>query len=435
MEIIRLDRVSLWRRTQEEFSYDLKKTVLSFMEGKYRQPARKLVLDQVSLAVEAGEKIGILGANGSGKSTLLKIICNILQPTSGRVWVKGTVAPLIELGAGFDQELSVTDNIVLYGVMLGFSELEMREKSQSILEFAELEDYADIPVKALSSGMVARLGFAIATDILPSILILDEVLSVGDERFKNKCRQRIEKFWNRDTTVLLVSHELKFLKKSCQRVIWLDRGRVKMVGDAATIVDIYLNSIDSLGKRVTRPMNRSTQTRAQIAATRNQPIKVEFPSEERLTRLPESLSGVTLSQVFLAGLDKQAIATVTTGSAFYIGIDFKVEYPISNLRLSFYLENDQGEILLAPVINSWQPETQLLCTPGQHCVYAKVPAHLVSGIYYVSDLSLYEKGIGQHQVLVGRQLVVSVLPSEEKSPPVLEDNWVDFSISWSLERP
>ncbi|HEY9906946.1 MAG TPA: ATP-binding cassette domain-containing protein, partial [Thermosynechococcaceae cyanobacterium] len=165
MEVIRIDNVSLWRRTQEEFSYDLKKTILSFLEGKYRQPAKKLVLDQVDLVVRSGEKIGILGANGSGKSTLLKVICNILQPTQGRSWVRGKIAPLIELGAGFDMDLSVEDNIVLYGVMLGFSQREMKQRIQSVLDFAELEEYVSVPMKALSSGMVARLGFSVATDI------------------------------------------------------------------------------------------------------------------------------------------------------------------------------------------------------------------------------------------------------------------------------
>ncbi|MDZ8053666.1 MAG: ABC transporter ATP-binding protein [Aulosira sp. ZfuVER01] len=242
MEVIRLDQVSLWRRTQEEFSYDLKKTILSVIEGKYRKPAKKLVLDKIDLVVETGEKIGIIGANGSGKSTLLKVISGILQPTTGSVRVKGQIAPLIELGAGFDAEISVMDNILLYGVLLGFSRAEMQARAQSILEFAELQDYRLVPVKALSSGMVARLGFAIATDVQPDILILDEVLSVGDEKFKNKCQQRIEKFWNINATVLVVSHDLNFIQQSCQRVIWLERGVVKFVGDGHEAINLYLKS-------------------------------------------------------------------------------------------------------------------------------------------------------------------------------------------------
>ena len=243
MEVIRLDNVSLWRRTQEEFSYDLKKTLLSVVQGKYRQPAKKLVLNNIDLVVEKGEKIGIIGANGSGKSTLLKIISGILQPTTGTVRVRGQVAPLIELGAGFDPEISVMDNILLYGVLLGFSRAEMKAKAHSILEFAELEDYALVPVKGLSSGMVARLGFSIATDVQPDILILDEVLSVGDESFKNKCKQRIERFWDDNATVLVVSHDLEFVKQSCQWGIFLNKGRIIFIGDADETVKYYVKQI------------------------------------------------------------------------------------------------------------------------------------------------------------------------------------------------
>lgn len=244
-EVIRLDNVSLYRRTQEEFSYDLKKTLLSVLEGKYRKPSKKLILDQVDLVVNAGEKIGIVGSNGSGKSTLLKLICGILQPTKGGVWVKGEIAPLIELGAGFDPDLSVRDNIILYGVMLGFSRQEMKERVFSILEFAELEDYRYAPVKSLSSGMSARLGFAIATDVQPDILILDEVLSVGDESFKNKCQKRINKLWDQHTTILVVSHGLEFIQQSCERAIWLDRGKIRFTGNPEETISHYLQSVQN----------------------------------------------------------------------------------------------------------------------------------------------------------------------------------------------
>ncbi len=242
-EVIRLDNVSLWRRTQEEFSYDLKKTILSFVEGKYRKPATKLVLEQIDLVIKSGEKVGIIGLNGSGKSTLLKLICGILKPTLGTVKVKGNIAPLIELGAGFDGELSVIDNIILYGVMLGFSRQEMQTRAQSILKFAELEDHRLVPVKGLSSGMAARLGFAIATDVEPDILILDEVLAVGDESFKNKCQKRMNNFWQEHITILVVSHSMELIKQSCNKVIWMEKGKIKLIGKAQEVIDAYLNSI------------------------------------------------------------------------------------------------------------------------------------------------------------------------------------------------
>lgn len=243
MEVIRLDGVSLLRRTQEEFTYDLKKTVLSLVQGKYRKPAKKLVLDHIDLTVKRGEKIGIIGANGAGKSTLLKVICGILEPTNGSVQVHGNIAPLIELGAGFNSDMSLLNNIILYGVLMGYSKTEMKERTPSILEFAELEDYAHAPVKALSSGMMARLAFSVATDVEPDILVLDEVLSVGDARFAKKSQQRIEQLWNHSSTILFVSHGLDFIKDSCEKGIWLDRGRIMYSGNAEETVEKYLQAV------------------------------------------------------------------------------------------------------------------------------------------------------------------------------------------------
>jgi ABC-type polysaccharide/polyol phosphate transport system ATPase subunit len=243
MEVIRFDRVSLWRRTQEEFSYDIKQTFLSIISGKYRLPAKKLVIDNIDLIVNSGEKIGIIGANGAGKSTLLKLISGILEPTVGKIRVRGNIAPLIELGAGFDPNISVRDNIVMYGILLGFSRQEMQARTTRILDFAELSDYELVPVKGLSSGMVARLGFAIATDVQPDILILDEVLSVGDRSFRNKCQHRIDDFLTGDTTVLVVSHDLDFIRNSCHKAIWLERGRIKFSGTGVETVDRYLSTI------------------------------------------------------------------------------------------------------------------------------------------------------------------------------------------------
>lgn len=244
VDVIRLNQVDLLRRTQEEFSYDLKRTVLSIFEGRYRKPIKKKVLSNLTLNIRQGEKVGIIGGNGAGKSTLLKVISKILQPTSGTIHVEGRIAPLIELGAGFDTEISVQDNIFLYGVLLGFTRARMKQRINSILEFAELEDYRYVPVKGLSSGMTARLGFAIATDVKPDILILDEVLSVGDESFRHKCQKRMDDFWASHVTILVVSHSMEFIKQSCDMVIWIDKGIIKMIGQSEDVVSAYLNSIN-----------------------------------------------------------------------------------------------------------------------------------------------------------------------------------------------
>jgi ABC-type polysaccharide/polyol phosphate transport system ATPase subunit len=243
MEVIRLDKVSLWRRTQEEFSYDIKKIILSTLEGKYRKQTKKLILDDISISIDAGDKVGIIGSNGAGKSTFLKVICGILEPTIGTVRIKGKIAPLIELGAGFHPDLSLRDNIIFYGVLLGYSRNEMKQRVPFILKFAELEEYAYAPIKALSSGMAARLAFASATDIKPDILILDEVLSVGDANFAKKSQQRIEQLWHDSSTILYVSHALDYVQKFCSKAIWLDKGRVLFAGSAEETVEQYLKSI------------------------------------------------------------------------------------------------------------------------------------------------------------------------------------------------
>ncbi len=240
---IALDGVSLWRRTQEEYLYDLKRLLLRAMEGKHRKAHRRQVLNDISLRIGGGEKVGIIGANGSGKSTLLKVICGILRPTCGRVHVHGTIAPLIELGAGFDGELSVVANIGFYGILLGYSREEIESRVAAILDFSELHDHASEPLKTLSSGMNARLGFAIATETRPDILILDEVLSVGDESFKQKCAERIATFWDADSTIIAVSHDLNFIRSQCTRAIWIDGGKVRMDGPARDVADQYLESV------------------------------------------------------------------------------------------------------------------------------------------------------------------------------------------------
>jgi ABC-2 type transport system ATP-binding protein len=243
---VRLAQVSLWRRLQEEASFDLKRRIFTLLRvRRYERRPRRHVLDGVSLDLPKGEKLGIIGPNGSGKSTLLKIICGILTPTTGAVAVEGAIAPLIELGAGFDPDLPVRDNILLYGVLLGHSAAEMRAKIPHVLDFAELDDYGDVPVRALSTGMVARLGFAIATDTNPDILILDEVLAVGDESFRNKSRRRIESMWHDHVTVLVVSHDLQFIRDACSRAIWMEDGRIVKDGSPAEVVEAYLRSVDS----------------------------------------------------------------------------------------------------------------------------------------------------------------------------------------------
>lgn len=196
-------------------------------------------LEHVSLIVEKGEVCGIVGLNGSGKSTLLKVISGILKPTEGTVKVNGTISPLIELGAGFDPEMTARENIFMNGSVLGYPRDFMREQFNGIINFAELTEFVDVPIKNFSSGMVARLGFSIATLVKPEILIVDEILAVGDFLFQQKCEKRIQEMMAGGTTVLIVSHSIDQIERLCSRVMWLEHGRVRMFGETAEVCEAY----------------------------------------------------------------------------------------------------------------------------------------------------------------------------------------------------
>jgi len=199
-------------------------------------------LKGVSFQVEKGDALGLIGLNGSGKSTMLKVIAGVLKPTKGTVAVNGSVAPLIELGAGFDADLTARENVFLNGAILGHPRHEMEKHYDDIVEFSELGNFMDVPVKNFSSGMVARLAFAIATIGTPDILIVDEALSVGDFRFQQKCEQRIQRMIDQGSTILFVSHSIGQVESLCNKIVWLDHGLVKMSGDVKTVCEEYKKS-------------------------------------------------------------------------------------------------------------------------------------------------------------------------------------------------
>ena len=201
-----------------------------------------MALKGLSFEVKAGESWGIVGTNGSGKSTLLKTISGILKPYKGSVQVNGAISPMIELGAGFDKNMTARENIFLNGCVLGYSEAFIKEKFDEIVDFAEIRDFLDVPLKNFSSGMSARLGFAIATSVKPDILICDEVLAVGDFKFREKCEKRMNELLSGGTTLLFVSHSIDQVKRMCKKAIWLDHGELKMIGDSKTVCDAYSKS-------------------------------------------------------------------------------------------------------------------------------------------------------------------------------------------------
>ncbi len=201
-------------------------------------------LDDITFTVRRGDVFGLVGTNGSGKSTMLKIVAGVLEPSSGSCTVKGTIAPLIELGAGFDMELTARENIYLNGALLGYSRKFIDQHFDEIVDFAELWDFLDMPLKNYSSGMVARIAFSIATATRPDLLIVDETLSVGDFLFQRKCEERISSLINDDNvTVMIVSHDTGQIERLCKRAVWIEKGKMRMLGDAAEVCAAYRNLV------------------------------------------------------------------------------------------------------------------------------------------------------------------------------------------------
>jgi lipopolysaccharide transport system ATP-binding protein len=239
--VILLEDVGVFYRVPDERIATLKEYAIHWLQRKVTY--RKFwALKDVNLHIHRGEAFGVIGPNGAGKSTLLKLIARVFRPSSGRVLVKGQVAPLLEFGAGFHPELTGRENVFLNGALLGFTHKEMEEKFDRIVDFAELWDFIDAPIRTYSSGMRSRLGFAAATDMQPEILIVDEVLSVGDEAFQRKSAIRMQSFRDHGASILLVSHDMDTIEEMCHRAAWLDHGQIKAVGDTKEVIQAYLQS-------------------------------------------------------------------------------------------------------------------------------------------------------------------------------------------------
>jgi ABC-2 type transport system ATP-binding protein/lipopolysaccharide transport system ATP-binding protein len=237
--VIDIRDVSVHYRLPHERIHTFKEFVIQWVRGRVAYEDL-CALSHVSLQVRRGESLGVVGRNGAGKTTLMKVIARVLRPTEGRAEVRGTLAPLLELGAGFDMELSGRENVFLNGAILGRSRKDMQRRLPGIVEFSELGHFIDAPLRTYSTGMVARLGFAVATDVEPDVLLVDEVLSVGDIEFQQKCIRRIEDFLRRKATLVLVTHSPDQALQLCQRVVWLEGGKVVMDGPARDVVEAFV---------------------------------------------------------------------------------------------------------------------------------------------------------------------------------------------------
>lgn len=242
--VIALDDIHLCYRLAKQKIPSLKEYAIHWMKGSLAYE-ELWALRGVSLEIERGETLGVIGRNGAGKSTLLKVISRVLKPTRGEARVWGSVAPILELGTGFDQELTGYENIYLNALLLGRSRREIDEKVEDIIDFSGLREFIHSPIRNYSTGMFARLGFSIATAWVPEVLILDEVLAVGDARFLARCERRIAEFREYGTALLLVSHGLDAIRNNCDRAIWLEAGRIQIDGTAEEVIERYLDFIEA----------------------------------------------------------------------------------------------------------------------------------------------------------------------------------------------
>ncbi len=332
-------------------------------------------LDGISFKVEKGQTFGIIGENGSGKSTLLKLVAGIAKPTAGRVVVNGKVSALIELGAGFHPEITGRENIFINGITLGLSKKEIAAKFDDIVRFAELEEFIDAPVKTYSSGMYMRLGFSVAINVNPEILLIDEVLAVGDAAFIPKCLDRIDDFRRRKKTILFVSHDLATVEKICDRVAWLKSGRVMTIGEPKRIVDAYLQD-------VTEKQEKAFEKRLQEPAPA--PVTEGEGRESRWGKREVEIVRVTLKS--LAGQEKHVFSP-EEGMVVEMNV---VSYsPIKDFVFGIGVFNSMG-------ISCYGTNTQLedfepVLIKGENTVSCRIDRlNLINGTYYL-DLAVHKR--------------------------------------------
>jgi ABC-type polysaccharide/polyol phosphate transport system ATPase subunit len=357
--IIELNNVSVEYRVPQEQIGTFKEYFIRLLQGKVKHRTFN-ALNKVSLSVNRGEVFGLIGHNGAGKSTLLKLVARVIRPSSGRVVVKGRVAPLLEVGAGFHPELTGRENIFLNGAMLGFSHEEMLEKFPRIVEFAELGDFIDAPLRTYSSGMTVRLGFAVATDTQPDILIVDEILSVGDEAFQHKSYERIQAIKAQGATILLVSHSMNMIESFCQRAAWVHRGQILSLDNVKVVVDRYLG-------RVSDEENR------QLIAQAHQ--------DEHITQ--KGYKPVEIRQVRILNDQNHEQQIFHTGESMQVQIEYVAHEPIASLEVGIAIHRQDGIHITGP--NTAFDGLDITMQPGAGGVTYTVPSiPLMEGLYQLS---------------------------------------------------
>lgn len=360
--VVQLDGVSVHYRAAQEHIPSFKEYAIRWIKGEIRYE-KFTALRNINLKVYPGEILGIIGPNGAGKSTLLKVVARVLYPSEGRVRIRGRVSPLLELGAGFDPELTGRENVYLNSAILGFSRKDIERRFDRIVEFAGLQDFIDAPVRTYSTGMAARLGFSVATDVQPEILIVDEILGVGDANFQKKSFERIQGFQANGSTILLVTHSLERVRAMCSRVIWLEQGNLVMEGDAEQVVSQYLER---------------TKKKEE---TRLQKQREEHKKEEAPKRWGNYKAEIIEIRIENARGEEQHV--FQTGDELCLRIRYLAHEPVDDAVFGMAIHRNDGVHVTGP--NTQFAGLRLPVLEGKGDVLYVVPAlPLLNGLYHIS---------------------------------------------------
>jgi len=419
--IIQLQNVSVEYRIPQERIGTFKEYMIRLVEGKLKHRNFN-ALNRVNITVNRGEVFGLIGPNGAGKSTLLKLVARVLRPTHGRVLVMGHVAPLLEVGAGFHPELTGRENVFLNGAMLGFSREEMQEKFPRIVEFSELGDFIDAPLRTYSSGMSARLGFAVATDTQPDILIVDEILSVGDEAFQRKSFERIQTIKSQGATILLVSHSMSTIENECQRAAWLDHGQLIALGDAKAIVAQYTGRV--LENEAERLANERKMVGANLALNQNE-------SPQRWGNRKIEITHVQITDP--AGIEQTIF---NTGEPLLLQIDYEAHESVETPIFGIAIHRQDGIHITGP--NTAQAGITLPTLDGPGRITYKISRlPLLDGLYSFSIAVVNQKDdetFDYHDRLYSFRVINREGHTKEHYGLItLDGNW-EFEVSQLVEE-
>lgn len=339
-----------------------------------------VALNKVSFNVEKGEVVGIIGTNGAGKSTLLKIITGVLAPTDGQIKINGKVSALLELGAGFNQECSGLENIYLNGRMMGYSRKEMDARCQQIIDFADIGEFINQPVKMYSSGMFARLAFAVAINVAPDILIVDEALSVGDIFFQNKCFKKFDELKRKGVTILFVSHDIGSVRQMCSRAIWLEKGHVKAIGEAPDICDMYMDEKRKSSEYVSGHIKDEVVSDAGIVPCNEKKVYPRVAYQEDRFKNDR----VAIRSVFFEDSKHEPVNVLHVDCEYETHIVVECLADINSMIIGFVLENNKG-LPLFDINNFISQQEVIKGKKGQiiEIVYRYKLPRIMNGLYLV----------------------------------------------------